>query len=212
MLRFRQKTTKPGEFKAAMATLTHPDVVGHCSVPPGPPSKCPCAAFYGHFRTGNRAAGPSGQYVCERGCKYWGKIWKLGLGGYKYKHWKTQAHELGSNTCTGRARLMSQVAHKVLSPQPQQDMAPVDESGMESKSISSETWNSESPDASLQSQPAPALVLSTELMTSPSLYDQQISLCDKNSFIFLQAKLLIAIPLFMWLRVMAAIVLWRKGA
>lgn len=50
---------------------------------------------------------------------------------------------------------------KVLIPQPQQDMAPVDESGTESKSFSSETWNIETLAASLQSQPVPALVLPT---------------------------------------------------
>lgn len=67
-----------------------------------------------------------------------------------------------TNTGTGKSGLTSEVAHELLSPEPQQAMGP-QETGQENKSFSSEAWNSEISPMNPKSVPAPAWVLPTGL-------------------------------------------------
>lgn len=69
----------------------------------------------------------------------------------------------------GKTRLTSEVAHELLSPQPQQAMALL-EAGQENRRFSCETWNTEIPAASLKPEPAAAQVLPSEPRTpAPAL-------------------------------------------
>lgn len=109
-----------------MATLTHAGMVGHYSISRGPLSKRQCLlgilwAFYGQvMELLEKAAG----LFVEEDASFEGRSGNSVLEG--------------ANTCTGESGLTSEVAHELLSPQPQQAMGPL-EAGQESKSFSSET-------------------------------------------------------------------------
>lgn len=79
----------------------------------------------------------------------------------------------------GKTRLTSEVAHELLSPQPQQAMAPL-EAGQESRSFGCGTWNTEIPAASFKQDPAAAQVPPSEPLTPSSRSARPGSPCDKT--------------------------------
>lgn len=96
---------------------------------------------------------------------------------------------------TSKSRLTSEVGHELLSPQPQQAMGPL-AAGRESRSFSSETWNTEIPAASPRSEPVPAWSRQQSYqLPAPALPGRY--LCATESFIFLQVKFLTAILFLM---------------
>lgn len=154
-----------------MATLTHTGVVGHYSISTAPPRKCQCFlsilwTFYGQVTELLEKA--AGAFVEENA---------------SYEERSGNPVPEGANTHTGKSRLTSEVTRELLSPQPQQATGPL-EADLESKSFSSETWNTEIPAASPKSEPAPAQVLPTELLTSSSRSARRIPLCDKTALFF----------------------------
>ena len=90
-----------------MATLTHAGVAGHY-ISPGPPSKCRCLlsilwAFYGQVTELLEKAAVA---VVEEDASFEGRSGNPVLET--------------ANTHTGKSGLTSEVAHELLSPQPQQ--------------------------------------------------------------------------------------------